>query len=86
MAHRKRVIKLVLVQIQFIQCKQFSVTDGTSHNFQQISDLKIVPECFRRSLTTLWQVTCGPRSAQSWYRPCPFCKNIFIKTVVARLN
>jgi len=51
------------VQIQFTQRKEFSMTDVTSHNFQQILDLKIVPECFRGPLKTLWQVTCDPRAA-----------------------
>ena len=37
----------------------------TSHAFEQISDLKIFPECFRGPLKTLWQATCGPRAC-SW--------------------
>jgi len=49
----------------FIQRKQFSKTNVTSHAFQQISDLKIFPERFRGQLKTLWQATCGPR-AFSW--------------------
>jgi len=37
----------------------------TSHAFQQISDLKIFPECFRGPLKTLWRATCRPRAC-SW--------------------
>jgi len=42
------------VQMHFIQRKQFSKTNVTSHAFQQISDLKIFPERFRGPLKTLW--------------------------------
>jgi len=51
--------------MHFIQRKQFSDTNVTLHVFQQSSDLKIFPECVRRSLKTLWWATCGPR-AWSW--------------------
>jgi len=37
----------------------------TSHAFQQISDLKIFPECFRGPLKTLWRAICGLRAC-SW--------------------
>jgi len=43
---------IVLVQVNFIHRKQFSKTNVTSHTFQQISDLKIYPECL-----------CGPHAA-----------------------
>ena len=56
---------IVLVRMHFIQRKQFSETNVTSHAFQQISDLKIFPECFRRPLKTLWWAACGP-GACSW--------------------
>jgi len=46
----------------FIQRKQFTETNVTSHAFQQMSDLKIFPECFRGPLQTLWQATCGLRA------------------------
>jgi len=36
--------------MHFIQRKKFNETNATSHTFQQISDLKIFPECFRRPL------------------------------------
>ena len=51
--------------MHFIQRKQFSKTNVTSHAFQQISGLKIFPECFRGPLKTLWRATCG-RQACSW--------------------
>jgi len=51
--------------MHFIQRKQFSKTIVTSHAFQQISGLKIFPECFCGSLKTLWRATCG-RRACSW--------------------
>jgi len=47
------------------QRKQFSETNETLHAFQQISDLKIFPECFHGSLKMLWRVTCGLR-AYKW--------------------
>jgi len=53
------------VQMHFIQRKQFRKTNVTSHAFQQISDLKMFPECFRGPLKTLWRTTCGPRAC-SW--------------------
>jgi len=34
---------IVLVQMHFIQCKQFSETIVTSNTFQKVSDLKIFP-------------------------------------------
>jgi len=74
--HRKVI---VLVQMHFIQCKQFSETNETSHAFKQISDLKIFPECFRGPLKMLWRATCRPRAC-SWttlvYRIC-FCTDNF---------
>jgi len=51
--------------MHFIQHKQFSETNATSHTFQQISDLKVFPECFRGPLKTLWRATGVPR-AYSW--------------------
>jgi len=30
---------------------------------EEISDLKIFPECFCGPLKTMWRVTCGPRAA-----------------------
>ena len=59
--HRKCI---VLVQMHFIQRKQFSETNVTSHAFEQISDLKIFLECFRGPLKTLWWATCGPRACR----------------------
>ena len=59
--HRKCI---VLVQMHFIQGKQFSKTNVTSHVFEQISDFKIFPECFREPLKTLWRATCGPHAAR----------------------
>jgi len=55
MVHRK----VILVQMHFIQRKQFSETNATSHAFQQILALKIFPERFRGPLKTLWRPT-GP--------------------------
>jgi len=48
--------------------KQFSVQDRLSTNiycdkFEEISDLKMFPECFRGTLKTLWQTTFGTRAA-----------------------
>jgi len=60
------------VQANFIQRKQFSETDATSHVFQQISDLKILPECFRGPLKTLWRATRGPVVGPHCYRQCCF--------------
>jgi len=51
---------IVLVQMHFIRRKQFSETNVTSHAFQQISDLKIFPECVRGPLKTLYG---GPHAA-----------------------
>jgi len=62
---KQKVLFIVLAQMHFIQCKQFSETIVTSQAFQQISDLKCFPECFRGPLKTLWWVTCGPRAC-SW--------------------
>jgi len=45
--------------MNFIQRKHFSETNVTLHAFQQISDLKIFPECVRGSLKTLRRATCG---------------------------
>ena len=53
---------LFTVLMHFIQCKHFSETDVTSRAFQQISDLKIFPECFRGPLIALWRATCGPEA------------------------
>ena len=62
MVHRKGI---VLVQMYFVQCKQFSETNVTSNPFQPISDLKIFPVCFRGPLKKLWRATCGPRACYS---------------------
>jgi len=51
--------------MHFIQRKQFSETNETSPAFQNISDLKIYPECVRVPLETLWRVTGGPWAC-SW--------------------
>jgi len=48
--------------MHFIQHKQFSETNVTSHTFQQTSDLKIFAECGLGPLKTLWRGTCGPRA------------------------
>jgi len=56
------VLFIVLVQMHFIHSKQFSETSVNSHAFQQISDLKIFPKCFRRPLKTLWRATWGRRA------------------------
>ena len=48
--------------MHFIQRKQFSETNATSHAFQQISDLKIFLEWLCGPLKTLWRATCGPRA------------------------
>jgi len=51
--------------MQFIHHNQFNETNVTLNAFQQISDLKIFPECFRGSLKTRWRATCGQRAC-SW--------------------
>jgi len=51
--------------MHFIQRKQFSETNETSPAFQNISDLKIFPECIRGPLETLWLATGGSRAC-SW--------------------
>jgi len=56
MLQRKGILPIIHV----IQHKQFSETNVTSHAFQQISDLKIFPECFCRPQKTLWRATWGP--------------------------
>jgi len=53
----------------FIQSKQFSETNATSHAFQQISELKIFPECFLGPQKTMRWVTYGPRAC-SWTTLC----------------
>jgi len=53
------------MQVHFIQCKQISETNITSHAFQQISDLKIFPKCFCGPLIKLWRATWGPWAC-SW--------------------
>jgi len=58
MVHRKAPF-IVLVEMRFIQRKQFIETNVTSHAFQQLSDLLIFPECFRGPLKALWWSTCG---------------------------
>jgi len=40
--------------MNFIKRKQFSEANVISHAFQQISDLKIFPECFPGPLKMLW--------------------------------
>jgi len=48
--------KQVSVQVSFntyIHCDKL----------QEISDLKIFPECFCRKLKTMWRATCGPRAS-----------------------
>jgi len=45
---------IVLVRMHFIQRKQFSETNVTSHTFQQISHLQIFPESFCGPLKMLW--------------------------------
>jgi len=59
--HRESI---VLVQMHFIQRKQFSKTNVTSHAFEQISDFKIFLECFRGPLKTLWRATCCLRACR----------------------
>jgi len=53
MVHRKALF-IVLVQMHFIQRKQFSETNVTLHVFQPISHFQTFPECFCRSLKMLW--------------------------------
>jgi len=53
------VLFIVLVQMHFIQRKQFNETNVTLHASQKISDLKIFPECFHGPLKTLWRATCS---------------------------
>jgi len=59
------VLFIVLVQIHFIQRKQFNEANVTSHVFQQISNLKFFSECFREQLKTAGRATCSPRAC-SW--------------------
>jgi len=61
----EKVIFIVVVQMHFIQRKQFNETNLNLQAFQRITDLKIFPECFRGPLKTLWRATCGPRAC-SW--------------------
>jgi len=60
------VLFVVLVQINFIQRKQFNETTVTSHAFQQVSNSKIFSECFRGPLKTLWRATAFSPRACSW--------------------
>jgi len=60
--YTEKVVSIVLVQMHFIQRKQFSETNVTLHAFQEISDLKIFPEWFRGPLKTMWRATCGLRA------------------------
>jgi len=60
------VLFIVFVQMKH---KEFSEANVTSHAFQQISDLKIFPECFCGSLKKLWRATCHPRAC-SWTALC----------------
>ena len=49
--HRQGFIIIVLVQIHFIQLKQsISLWQMSPQTFQQISDLKIFPECFPQAV------------------------------------
>jgi len=68
MVHRKGFIIIVFVKMHFIQRNQFNETNVTSHNFQQISGLKIFPECFRGPLKTLWRATFGPLIVHPWLK------------------
>jgi len=45
--YTEKVLFIVLVQMHFIQCEQFSDINVTSYAFQQICDLNTFPECFR---------------------------------------
>jgi len=59
MVHIK-VLFVVLVQMHFIQRKQLSEKYVTSHAFQQISDLKILSECFRENAVAARGPVVGP--------------------------
>jgi len=63
MAHKKGFIIIVLVQVHFIQRKQFNDRNVNSHNFKQISELKTFPDCFRGPLKVPWRATRGSRAA-----------------------
>jgi len=59
------VLFIALVQIHFIQRKQFNETNVTSHALQQTSNLKFFSECFRGPLKMVERATCSPRAC-SW--------------------
>jgi len=48
--------------MHFVRRKQFSETNVISHAFQQISDLKIFPACFRGPMKTVWRATRALRA------------------------
>jgi len=52
--YTEKALFTVLVQMHFIQRKQFNETNATSHTFQQISHLQIFPECLCGPLKMLW--------------------------------
>jgi len=58
--YTEKVFFIDVVQIYFIQRKQFSEINVTSHGYQQISDFKIFPECYHGPQTKPWQATCCP--------------------------
>jgi len=76
--------------MHFIQCKQFSETNATSHTFQQISGLNIFPECFW-PMKMVWQATCSP-PACSWTTLLGECHvvanvvNIFEMAAIRKVN
>jgi len=61
----KNALFIVRLHMHFIQRKQFSEKNVTSHTFPQMSHLQIFPECFCRPLNMLWQAMYGQRPC-SW--------------------
>ena len=60
--------------MHIIHSNQFSETNGTLHAFQQISDLKIFPECFREPLKFCGRphAARGPVVGPHWTRWLPW--------------
>ena len=52
------VLYIVLVQMHFIRCKQFSETNVNSHN-TLFNKFHIFPECFCGPQKMLWRITCS---------------------------
>ena len=52
-----------VVTEQVLLCQVNLSTNIYCERLEEITDLKIFPECFQGPLKTLWWITCGPQAA-----------------------